>query len=65
MPPCQRCGTLYKGRYKAGAVNAEDYLLRVYRYIELNPVRANMVVHPREYVWSSYAINGGGKASDW
>lgn len=61
----KRSGTLWEGRYKAGAVDAEDYLLRVYRYIELNPVRANMVAHPRSYQWSSYAINGGGKASDW
>ena len=56
----KRSGTLWEGRYKAGAVDAEDYLLRVYRYIELNPVRANMVAHPRSYQWSSYAINGGG-----
>ncbi len=27
------------------------------RYIELNPVRANMVVHPRQYKWSSYLTN--------
>ena len=40
-------------------------MLRVYRYLELNPVRANMVAYPREYQWSSYAFNGGGKASDW
>jgi putative transposase len=33
----KRSGTLWEGRYKAGAVDAEDYLLRVYRYIELNP----------------------------
>ena len=43
----------------------EDYLLRVSRYIELNPVPANMVLHPRDYGWSSYACNGEGKVSDW
>ena len=26
-------------------------------YIELNPVRAGMVHHPREYRWSSYRAN--------
>ena len=31
------------------------------RYIELNPVRANMVMHPREYRWSSYRANGEGR----
>jgi putative transposase len=25
-----------------------------YRYIDLNPVRANRVHHPRDYRWSSY-----------
>ena len=31
------------------------------RYVELNPVRANMVIHPGEYRWSSYACNANGK----
>jgi putative transposase len=31
------------------------------RYIELNPVRANMVNHPGEYRWSSYGANAQGK----
>ena len=61
----KRSGTPWEGRYKAGAVDAEEYLLRVYRYIELNPVRANMVAYPHEYRWSSHAINAGGKANDW
>jgi putative transposase len=32
-------------------------LLGYQRYIELNPVRANMVVHPADYRWSSYRAN--------
>ena len=31
------------------------------RYIELNPIRANMVNHPAEYKWSSYPENAQGK----
>jgi len=31
-----------------------------YRYIELNPVRANMVIHPAEYQWSSFGANALG-----
>src|SRR4030067_3839030 len=31
------------------------------RYIELNPLRANMVAHPGEYPWSSYGCNANGK----
>ena len=61
----KRTGTLWEGRYKAGAVDSENYLLRVYRYIELNPVRASMVTHPREYRWSSYGTNSGDEESDW
>lgn len=35
-----RTGTLWEGRYKSTLVDADNYLLKVYRYIELNPVRA-------------------------
>ena len=37
--------------------NRQLYLLTVIRYIELNPVRAGLAAHPREYPWSSYAHN--------
>ncbi len=60
----QRSGTLWEGRYKSCLVQAEQYLIEVYRYIELNPVRAKMVEDPSEYVWSSYQINALGKESD-
>lgn len=59
----RRSGTLWEGRYKSCLVQAEDYLLRCYRYIELNPVRAGMVQDPADYFWSSYGTNGLGKAS--
>lgn len=57
----ERTGTLWEGRYKSTLVDAEHYLLTVYRYIELNPVRANMVAHASEYPWSSYRANSLGK----
>lgn len=53
----QRTGTLWEGRYKSTLVDADNYLLTVYRYIELNPVRAGMVAHASEYPWSSYQSN--------
>lgn len=53
----KRSGTLWEGRYKSCPTQAETYLLACQRYIELNPVRANMVHHPAEYRWSSYAVN--------
>jgi putative transposase len=64
----QRTGTLWEGRYRATVVDSEAYLLTVMRYIELNPVRAGMVAHPRDYPWSSYARNAyaaTGENSDW
>ena len=57
----KRTGTLWEGRYKATLIDSERYLLTCYRYIELNPVRANMVGHPREYTWSSYLCHAEGK----
>ncbi|WP_438864314.1 transposase [Neptunicella sp.] len=60
----KRTGTLWEGRYKSCLVEAEDYLMHLYRYIELNPVRAGMVNDPAEYKWSSYQINGMGKESE-
>ena len=56
-----RTGTLWEGRYKSTLVDADNYLLTVYRYIELNPVRANMVSHASDYPWSSYQGNAAGK----
>lgn len=58
----QRTGTLWEGRYKACLIDSESYALTCYRYIELNPVRANMVSHPGEYPWSSYRTNAFGIA---
>lgn len=59
----RRSGTLWEGRHKASMVEAEMYLLTCMRYIELNPVRANMVKHPAEYRWSSYQTNAQGIAT--
>lgn len=56
----RRSGTLWEGRYKASLIDSEAYALTCYRYIELNPVRANMVGHPAEYPWSSYRGNAMG-----
>ena len=57
----QRSGTLWEGRFKSCLTQDEIYVLTCYRYIELNPVRANMVSHPGEYRWSSYRTNGEGE----
>ncbi|MFT6222029.1 MAG: putative transposase [Candidatus Endobugula sp.] len=60
----RRTGTLWEGRYKASLIDSERYPLLCYRYIELNPVRANMVDHPSEYPWSSYRHNAVDKIDE-
>lgn len=59
----ERSGTLWEGRFRSSLVQSEKYLLQVYQYIELNPVRAGMVNDPSDYSWSSYQINALGKHS--
>lgn len=58
----RRSGTLWEGRFRSCLTQSEDYVLACYRYIELNPVRAGLVRHPRDYRWSSFHANGDGKA---
>jgi putative transposase len=59
----RRTGTLWEGRYKATVIDTEQYLFTCMRYIELNPVRADMVKSPGEYPWSSYAANAKGNVN--
>lgn len=60
----KRSGTLWEGRHKSSLVDAEHYLLLCYRYIELNPVTANMVQSPEQYPWSSYRSNALGETDE-
>jgi putative transposase len=50
-----RTGTLWEGRYRSTLIQSDRYLLACMAYIDLNPVRAHMVVQPEDYRWSSYA----------
>lgn len=60
----KRSGTLWEGRFRSCLAQSADYVLACYRYIELNPVGAGMVTHPRHYPWSSYCVNAEGIPSD-
>ncbi|MGD8266418.1 MAG: transposase [Chromatiales bacterium] len=59
----RRSGTLWEGRFRSCLVQEEAYLLACQRYIELNPVRAQMVTDPGDYPWSSFRSNALGVAS--
>ncbi len=52
-------GHVFQGRYKAILVEKEAHLLELARYVVLNPVRAGMVDHPRQWPWSSYPAMAG------
>ena len=55
----RRTGTLWEGRFRSSLVDTERYVLSCYRYIETNPVRAQMIRDPLEYRWSSAKGNAG------
>ena len=45
-------GYLWQGRFSSFVMD-EDYFLTAMRYVELNPVRAGLVVSPADWPWSS------------
>lgn len=54
-----RQGTLWQGRYRAVVLEPDPYLLLFSRYIELSPVRAELVSEPAAYPWSSFPHHAG------
>jgi putative transposase len=52
-------GYLYQGCFKSFPVGDEAYYYTVLRYIESNPVRAEIVTKAIDWAWSSYAIRQG------
>ena len=57
----KRTGTIWEGRYKSCLIDSDNYLLVLYKYIELNPVKAGMIKNIADYKWSSYQHNALGK----
>jgi putative transposase len=53
-------GHLWQGRF-ASYLMDENYLLATTRYIELNPVRAGLVMHAEMYPWSSASAHISGQ----
>ena len=46
-------GHVYQGRYKSFAMQADEHLTTVCRYVERNPVRAKLAGGCRQWPWSS------------
>ena len=49
-----RRGTLFEGRAKSILVEREEHVLHLCRYIHLNPVKAQLVENPADWLFSSY-----------
>ncbi|MGA9923863.1 MAG: transposase [Isosphaeraceae bacterium] len=46
-------GHLWRGRFKAFPIQDDDHLVAVLRYVERNPVRAELVARAEDWAWSS------------
>jgi putative transposase len=58
----QRTGTLWESRFKSTIIQGGGATGTVSGYIDLNPLRAEIVSDPSEYKWSSYgAAHAGDK----
>ncbi len=52
-------GAVFRGRFKSVVVEKDLYLKEMSRHIILNPLRADVVDYPEDYLWSSYRATAG------
>ena len=57
-------GHLYQGTYKSFPVQDDDHFYTVCRYVERNPLRANLVRRAENWQWSSLAQRLGSQPCD-
>lgn len=57
-----RRGQVVMDRFRSPIIQTDTDLLKVMAYVDLNPNRARMVIHPKEYRWSSYKYYAHGKS---
>ncbi|MBW6453192.1 MAG: transposase, partial [Methyloprofundus sp.] len=60
-----RTGTIWEGRYKSCLVDSDQYLFTLYKYIELNPIKASRLISLNDYPWPSYHHNALGVEDEW
>ena len=59
--PERRKGTLWEERFKSVLIEGTaEALSTLAAYIDLNPVRAGLVLDPKSYRWSGYGATAGG-----
>lgn len=49
-------GHVYQGRFKSFIIQEDAHLLQVMRYVERNPLRANLVMRAEDWPWSSLRV---------
>ena len=52
-------GHLYQGRYKSFPTKSDEHYLTLLRYVESNPLRAEIVGKSQSWPWSSLALRNG------
>jgi putative transposase len=57
-------GHVWQGRFKSPVIQTDEHLLTVLRYIEANPLRAQLVERAEDYPWSSYRAHGLGEPNE-
>src|SRR3989338_3874695 len=57
-------GNLFQGRYGSIFIDSDEYLMECGRYIERNPLRANLVADLSDYYFSSYNYYARGRKDD-
>lgn len=55
----ERVGHLFQGRFESKLIEEDSHLVVVARYIDLNPVRSDLVPNPSDWPWSSYRARIG------
>jgi putative transposase len=58
-------GPVYQGRFKSFPVQEDLHFLVVCRYVERNPLRANLVARAEDWRWSSLWRRHRGEACEW
>ncbi len=57
----ERTGHVFESRYKNFIIQTETYFFSCCRYINLNPVKANMAASPEQHPWSSFSSLANGQ----
>ncbi len=58
-------GHVWQGRFKAFPIQQDDHLQTVLRYVERNPLRAQLVIRAENWLWSSLAARRGRSVPDF